>query len=138
MTVIVLVIISDKYLKSQNCMFELLEVAQHGDLRERVFPVVLADANIYKAVNRIKYIKHWEKEIEELNAAMKEVNAADLQGVREEIDLYTRIRAQIASLTEFFKDMNTLTPEIHEGEHFESLYDALKTRIAKDDPHSFA
>ncbi|MDM8547367.1 toll/interleukin-1 receptor domain-containing protein [Candidatus Venteria ishoeyi] len=128
----VLVIISDKYLKSQNCMFELLEVAQHGDWRERVFPIVLADANIYKAINRIKYIKHWENEIAELDAAIKEVGAADLQGIREEIDLYTRIRAQISGLAEFFKDMNTLTPDMHAGDDFQVLYDTLTKQIKAD------
>ena len=43
----ILVIISDKYLKSENCMFELLEIANHGDIYDRIFPIVLGDANIH-------------------------------------------------------------------------------------------
>jgi hypothetical protein len=45
----VVAIISEKYLKSENCMFEMLEITRAGTLRERIFPIVLADANIYKA-----------------------------------------------------------------------------------------
>ena len=52
----VIVVISDKYLKSPNCMFELVEIARNKDLYDRVFPIVLGDADIYDPVNRIKYI----------------------------------------------------------------------------------
>ena len=75
----VIVVISDKYLKSENCMFELLEIAQQGDFHRRIFPIVLADANVYKAINRLKYIEYWETQIAELDAAMKKVGGANYQ-----------------------------------------------------------
>ncbi|HJW28450.1 MAG TPA: toll/interleukin-1 receptor domain-containing protein, partial [Saprospiraceae bacterium] len=71
----VIVVISDKYLKSENCMFELLEIAEHGDFYRRIFPVVLNDANIYRPVNLLAYVKHWKNEKDELNQALKEVDA---------------------------------------------------------------
>ncbi|MEH2151032.1 COR domain-containing protein [Nostoc sp.] len=69
-------VISDKYLKSPNCMFELVQIAKNGEFYNRIFPIVLADAQIYKAVARLKYIKHWEEEIKELDEGMREVGAA--------------------------------------------------------------
>ena len=54
----VIVVISDKYLKSPNCMFELVEITRNKDFFDRVFPIVLADADIYNPVNRIRYIKY--------------------------------------------------------------------------------
>ncbi|MDD2815739.1 MAG: toll/interleukin-1 receptor domain-containing protein [Thiotrichaceae bacterium] len=128
----VVVVISDKYLKSDNCMFELLEIAQNGDFYDRIFPIVLADADIYKPVKRLAYVKHWENEIQALNEAMKEVSAANLQGFRDEIDLYTKIRERIASLTDVLKNMNTLTPEMHEASGFEKLYQAIEDRRTQD------
>ena len=128
----VIIVISDKYLRSKNCMFELLEIAKHGNLDIRVFPIVLDDANIYEATNRIQYIKHWELKIGELEAAMKEVGSANMQGIREEIDLYTEVRKSIAGLTDFIQDMNTLTPEMHENQHFEALFGALDQQIKAD------
>jgi hypothetical protein len=128
----IIVVISDKYLKSENCMFELLEIASHGALHQRIFPLVLEDADIYKAVNRLQYVKYWESRIAELDAAMKDVGSADLQGIRDDIDLYTRIRAAIAGLTDTIKDMNTLTPEMHRGTHFEALYQAIEATIEQD------
>jgi hypothetical protein len=126
----VLVVISDKYLKSPNCMFELVEIARNKDFYDRIFPIVLADADIYNPVNRIKYIKYWEDKLKELDEAMKSVSSANLQGMREEIDSYDEIRDNISNLTFFLKDMNTLTPEMHENSNFSSLISALEKRLA--------
>ncbi|MEM6253747.1 MAG: COR domain-containing protein, partial [Cyanobacteria bacterium P01_D01_bin.156] len=125
----VVVIISDKYLKSENCMFELVEIAANGSFYDRIFPIVLDDAQIYKPIKRIRYIQHWEQEIAELEEAMKTVSAANMQGFRESIDLYTRIRATIAELTETLKDMNTLSPDIHTESGFTELINAIQQRL---------
>ncbi|MBD2127250.1 leucine-rich repeat domain-containing protein [Microcoleus sp. ZQ-A2] len=128
----VIAVISDKYLKSPNCMFELVQVAKNGEIRDRIFPIVLADAQIYKPVARIKYIQHWENEIKELDEAMRGVGAANLQGFREEIDQYTEIRNTIAELTNLLKDMNTLTPDIHSQLEFQDLIKAIEDRLDQD------
>lgn len=125
----VVVVISDKYLKSPNCMFELVEIARNKDVRDRIFPVVLKDADIYDPVNRVRYIKHWEDKLKELDEAMRSVSAANLQGMREEIDSYDAIRDHIAGLTFMLKDMNTLTPEMHENSNFSVLVSGLEQRL---------
>lgn len=125
----VIVVISDKYLKSPNCMYELVEIAKNKDVYDRIFPIVLADADIYNPINRIKYIKHWEDQLKELDAAMKLVSSANLQGMRDEIDSYDDIRDNISNLTFLLKDMNTLTPEMHENSNFATLIEMLKERL---------
>ncbi|MBD2409854.1 GTPase [Nostoc calcicola FACHB-389] len=122
-------VISDKYLKSPNCMFELVQIAKNGKFYDRIFPIVLADAQIYKPIARLKYIKHWEDEIKELDEGMRGVSAANLQGFREEIDQYTEIRNAIAELTNLLKDMNTLNADIHSKSGFEELLKAIGQRL---------
>src|SRR5512139_972145 len=39
----VIAVISDKYLKSPNCMFELLHVVENGNFYDRIFPIILGD-----------------------------------------------------------------------------------------------
>ena len=76
----------------------------------------------------------------ELDEAMRSVSAANLQGMREEIDSYDEIRDNISNLTFFLKDMNTLTPEMHENSNFASLINALEKRIVQvqeDTPSGF-
>jgi hypothetical protein len=125
----VILVISEKYLKSENCMFELLQVAQHGDFAERIFPVVLGDANIYKAKDRVVYLQYWQQQIEELETAIKSGSVANLQGIQDDLNLYTEIRANIARLTDVLKDMNTLTPEIHEKLGFSVIFDAVMAKL---------
>lgn len=125
----VIAVISNRYLESKNCMFELIEIAKNGDFRDRIFPIVLKDANIYKPVPRLRYIKYWEEQIQELDAALKEVSAANLQGFREAIDLYTQIRNTIAGLVDTLSDMNTLTPQIHSESNFKELLNAISQVI---------
>ena len=64
---------------------------------------------------------------------MKSVSSANLQGMREEIDSYDEIRDNISNLTLFLKDMNTLTPEMHENSNFASLITALEKHLANTD-----
>jgi hypothetical protein len=125
----VIVVISDKYLRSPNCMFELVEIADGKQFHDRIFPVVLKDADIYNPLKRIEYIKYWEVKRAELAEAIKNLDPANLQGIREDMDLYDRIRDRIAGLTGMLKDMNTLTPDMHLDSNFNDLYIAIEKRM---------
>lgn len=65
----VVVVLSDKYLRSPNCMLELVEIMKAGDMHQRIFPVVLGDADIEDMARRLQYKKHWRDKLDELNAA---------------------------------------------------------------------
>ncbi len=54
----VVLVISEKYLKSPNCCFELVQIAKHGDFAGRIFPMVLADAKIYDPAERGRFVEH--------------------------------------------------------------------------------
>ncbi|MEM1256254.1 MAG: COR domain-containing protein [Cyanobacteria bacterium P01_H01_bin.21] len=125
----VIVIISDKYLKSENCMFELIQIFQNDEFTDRIFPIVLDDAKIYKPRERLKYVQHWEAEIEAFENDLKTVSAANLDGFREDIDLYHEIRGFLPHLTNILKDMNTLTPKIHTDSEFADLIKAIEKRL---------
>ena len=126
----VIVIIGENYLKSENCMFELLQIAKHQRFVDRIFPIVLDDARIYKPIDRIKYVQYWEEEIKKLEDALKSVSAANLQGFREDIDLYTEIRQLLPNLTNILKDMNTLTVQTHKESGFETLFNAIENKLS--------
>ncbi|MCB9078741.1 MAG: toll/interleukin-1 receptor domain-containing protein [Anaerolineaceae bacterium] len=127
----VVVVISKKYLESENCMFELIQIAENDQFYDRIFPIVLSDANIYKPVQRIHYVKYWEDQVKELDEAIKSVGSANLEGIRDDIDLYTKIRAAIAGLTNTLKDMNTLTPDMHRDANFEQLIKAVERKMTE-------
>lgn len=126
----VVVVISEKYLKSENCMFELLEIAKTPGLRERIFPIVLSDANIYKATGRVKYVRYWEDQIQELDEALKTVRGDNLTKLQEDLNLYSEIRRLFDDITNTLRDMNALTPDQHEESGFEELIRRIRAQLA--------
>lgn len=127
----VIVVISDKYLRSPNCMFELVEIAEGKQFHNRIFPIVLSNAEIYDPFKRLEYVKHWEMKRGELAQAMKEVDPANLHGIREDMDLYDRIRDKVSGLTSVLKDMNALTPDLHRDSDFSEIYAGIERRMAE-------
>lgn len=127
----VIVVISQKYLKSPNCMFELLQIAENGQFRDRIFPIVLDDAQIYDPIDRIKYIKYWEEKIRELDEAVKGVSPRYISDIIEDVNLYDDIRRGLPKLTTVLKDMNTLTAKLHSESGFEELLNAVEQKLAE-------
>ena len=126
----VIVIVSDKYLKSKNCMFELVEIADNEQFSDRIFPIILPDARIYDASERLDYVAFWEKEKEKLDEKMRSMrNLAGLQGANEELNDYDRFRSQFDKLVSVLKDMNALTPDMHRESDFNNLFDAIVERM---------
>ena len=77
---------------------------------------------------RLRYVQHWENKKSELDELMKSVSAANMDGFREDIDLYAEIRTLLPNLMDVLKDMNTLTPELHRKSGFSEIFDAIWNR----------
>ena len=119
----VVVVLSKRYLESKNCMFELTEIAECDKIRDRVFPIILPDADIYDAETRLDYVAYWEKKKSNLDAKQKAVGGENLSGIREDLDLYAKIRATIAKIMDILGDMNGMS-------NVEELIRALEVRLA--------
>lgn len=132
----VIVIMSDKYLRSENCMFEMIQIAKNGDFLQRIYPIILKDAKIYKSRERVKYLKHWEIEIKELNNALSELeDQADAAEIHQDLTFFKNIRKEISGLTSKLKNMNTLTPEMHLNSNFEQIYEKIDTELKAINEH---
>jgi hypothetical protein len=124
----VVVVMSEKYLKSKNCMFEMLEIAQAGAFRERIFPIVLRDSNLYEPIGLVEYVLYWEELIQKLDAGLKRVRGDNLTNLHKELDLYSEIRRMFDTITDTLRDMNALTPDQHEGSGFEELIRRIRAQ----------
>lgn len=129
----VILVISNKYLRSENCMFELLQIFKNQNFYERIFPVVLDEVNIAKASDRLDLVKYWEDEAENLDKKIRELKElANIQGVADDLNLYTEIRNNIARLTHILKDINTLNTNQHIKSDFKQLCDLVEQKIQVD------
>jgi 8-oxo-dGTP pyrophosphatase MutT (NUDIX family) len=122
----IILVISDKYLRSEHCMYELLEIERNVQLRKRIFPIILESANIFKAVGRLAYINFWQEQIEQLNKAIKQSGVvANMDSIINDLNQYTGIRASFDRLSDLLHDMNALTPDLHSASGFSILINAV-------------
>ncbi|TMM58024.1 toll/interleukin-1 receptor domain-containing protein [Maribacter algarum] len=129
----VILVISKKYLRSENCMFELLQIFKNQNFYERIFPVVLDEVKIARAADRLDLLKYWENETVNLDKKIRELKElANIQGVAEDLNLYTEIRNNISGLTNILKDINTLNVDLHINSDFQQLCDLVQSKIKSD------
>ncbi len=126
----VVVVISDKYLRSKNCMYELVEIAENKKFADRIFPIVLEDAKIYDAGDRVTYVDYWDTEKAKLTEKIRGLrDLSNLTGINEELNDYDRFRDEIDRLATILKDLNSLTPDMLREADFKQLYDAIVQRV---------
>ena len=54
----VVMLISDEYLKSENCMYEVTELLNAHEFEKRILPVTLQNADIFGRLGQEKYYDH--------------------------------------------------------------------------------
>lgn len=101
----IILLISDSYLKSTNCMYEVLEVMRDRNYRNKIFPAVIY-ADIYSPITRAKYVKYWQDEFKELEQTLKELNTQNLGKLHEDLKQRQDISANIADFLDVVSDMN--------------------------------
>lgn len=127
----VVIVVGAAYLRSRNCMFELLSVMDHGEARGRIFPVVLRDANVFNPLGVLEYVGYWERMKAELEVKLGTVGSENLQEIYSEVDVYARIRGSFSRIAAFLRDMNALSVEEHSASHFEDLIGQVEDRLSK-------
>jgi hypothetical protein len=67
----VAVVLSDAYLHSPNCLYELRAIWKNKDVHRRVHPIVLKGTTLYDPVAWVRHLKYWEEKEEQLDAVLK-------------------------------------------------------------------
>jgi len=128
----VVVVISDKYMKSPYCMFELLEIYRNQQFKERVFPIVLGDANIFDPLPRLQYLKHWQDKKKELDEAIMQFGTDAITVIGDDYKTHKKIFDNFGEIVNILKDINSLTPQMHRDSEFSILIGAVEKLIGDD------
>ena len=133
----VITIISDNYLKSRNCMFEMLEVVKDSYFSKKLLFIVLGDddakyyknipqegisADVYSALGQAKYSKYWSSVDKELEIEIEEIGDpmhAILQ-IKEK-QIVQKILLDMPEFLEFIRDNKGLTLSEHIEKGFEDM-----------------
>lgn len=133
----VITIISDNYLKSRNCMFEMLEVVKDSNFSKRLLFIVLGNddiqyyknvpdgsigADVYSAIGQAKYSKYWSSVDKELESEIEEIGNpmhAILQ-IKEK-QIVQRILLDMPEFLEFIRDNKGLSLSEHIEKEFADM-----------------
>ena len=96
-------IVSDKYLKSRPCMYEVGETVKSHNFRQKLLHIVLKEedaknyenpkafspADIFTSKGRLSYISYWKKAYEELHSEIDSIG--DIEATRLETQVLNEI-----------------------------------------------
>ncbi len=124
-SILIIMIISEKYLTSEYCMGEVVEILSNKDYRDRIFPMVLPDAKLRDPIALARYYKYWVQRKKELRSA--------LDGIEDEeyaIPLFEMLR----DISEIIRIINNFTTELRSTitatpDNLQPLLDALDKYI---------
>jgi cell fate (sporulation/competence/biofilm development) regulator YmcA (YheA/YmcA/DUF963 family) len=126
-SILIIMIISEKYLLSPYCMGEAVEILSNKDYRKRTFPVVLPDAKLKDGIKLAQYYKDWEKRKRELKAAIDEIEDKTYAGplIEQLKDIAEIIRIIAEFTTEMGETLTARPPD------YAPLLKALDKRIVE-------
>jgi hypothetical protein len=84
----VIVVVSNKYLHSYYCMYEVKEILKHRQWQQRIYPIVLNDAKVFKGEG-FAYTSFWQTELERLGKEIDPIRGthAGITGLQREDEL---------------------------------------------------
>lgn len=127
----VIMVISDSYIKSDNCLYEVMEVMRDRRYRDKIYCVILnendkkyyseeaiknlyrkgntVECNIYNAVGRVNYNKYWNHKKKELSQLIEELDD-ELSKIEPLMDL-RRIDDIVKNVGEFLNTVSDMKNE---------------------------
>lgn len=100
-----ILLISDAYLKSSNCMYEVLEVLRDRNYKDKIFPVVINKA-IYNPKTRAEYVKYWQNQYADLNESLQGIDIQNIGRLGDDLKQRQDISSNIANFLDMVSDMN--------------------------------
>ncbi|MBQ1172983.1 MAG: toll/interleukin-1 receptor domain-containing protein [Lachnospiraceae bacterium] len=105
----IIILISDDYLKSMNCMYEVMEVMRSKLYEKKIFPVVI-NKDIYEPIHRAKYIKYWTNKYNELKDELNGIQYDAIGKLGNDLKKIGDIKNNIGDFLDIISNMNN--PEI--------------------------
>lgn len=118
-------IISDAYLKSPNCMFEIIELLKEQKFKDKILPIYLDDAKIFTPSDRIDYITYWNKKYSDLKAKAAGLDLAQAGQVAADLKTYEMIRMEIDGFMGAISRMRLIPYDELKADGFREIFDVV-------------
>jgi len=131
---LVVVAISDKYLRSPYCMHELYEIYRNSrqekeEFSKRVFPIRVESIKMSDPFVIDAYLAYWEEQVNKWKNLV-EKRASQLSPAHfNEFDKVREINSKFSELLAFLQDMNSMSKKLLAQDDFAIVKDAVRARM---------
>lgn len=132
----VIMLISDRYLKSRNCLYEVLETIKDSKFKDRLVYIILSNddakyfgetdekigADVYSVQDHTNYIMYWKNEEKKINHQIEIIDdsVASIELIKE-LKHIRKITFDLPELLEFIKDYKGLSLQEHIDSNFDQI-----------------
>lgn len=122
----VIMLISDSYLKSTNCMYEVIQFIQERNYIYRTFPIVIDnEATIFDQSKHSKYIHYWQTKYKELGDEIKTLQNTGTISLHKELDKINKIQSNIGEFLNKIADLKCFPLDELESTNYKAILDKI-------------
>jgi hypothetical protein len=103
-----IMILSDSFLKSKNCMYEVNEFIKDENYRNKILPLVEAETNIFSAYDRSKYTQYWQNQYNQLLHEDNKIELLNKKDSISELKVFENIDRNIGEFLENISDLKVI------------------------------
>lgn len=110
-----LIVVSDSFLKSENCMFEIIELFKDDEYKKKVLPIILQDneldkeeirgANIHTDEGILSYILYWKDRYEKLKSGIERISIEESIFLAERLRRMAEIRRAVGDFIKLLREI---------------------------------
>jgi sigma-B regulation protein RsbU (phosphoserine phosphatase) len=102
----VLMLVSDNFLKSDNCMYEVLEVIKNREFKTKLLPIRTEELDVFSFQGKTKYIRYWEEKLHNIEEELKSLSTQHTSGLIGTLKQTKNICLNINDFLEYLYDTN--------------------------------
>jgi len=126
----VIMLISDAYLKSTNCMYEIIQFIQKRNYIDRTFPIVIDnEATIFDHSKHSKYIHYWQMKYKELGDEIKTLQNTGTISLHAELDKINKIQSNIGVFLNKIADLKCSPLDELESTNYKAILDKISKTL---------
>ncbi|PTX58598.1 tetratricopeptide repeat protein [Kordia periserrulae] len=119
-----LLVISEKYLKSINCMFEVIENMKETKFSKTILPVVI-EKRVFDFKFKKEILNFWNEKSKELTSELNDIEPDNALGLFKELRRVKEIYRNMDEFLQIINDIKILTYEDVEKGEYKELFDKI-------------
>ena len=126
----VIILISDAYLKSINCMYEVIQFIQERNYIYRTFPIVIDnEATIFDSSKHGKYIHYWQEKYKKFGDEIEALKHTGTSYLHKELDKIDKIQSNIGEFLNKISKLKCLPLEELENTDYKAILDKISKTV---------